>query len=131
MIKTLLFLLTLLSSLYADHMRWKSNYEKALIRAKKEHKVLMLLLIKNNCLNCNRLIAENFINQTYIKELQSKTIPVIINNQSSANYPRELFYSTDYPALFFVDPQTELFLGKPLHYPIKKSEITKLLKELQ
>ena len=129
--KTFLLLLIMFSSLYADHISWRSDYEKSLVEAKKEHKVLMVLVVKNNCLNCNKLIKESFINQPYINDLQNKTIAVIVNNQSSTNYPRELFYSTEYPTLFFVDPQTELFLGKPLHYPLKKDEITKLFKELQ
>ena len=129
MMKTFLLLLTLLSSLYAEHISWRSDYEKALVEAKKEHKVLMVLVVKNNCSNCNRLIKESFINQTYINELQNKTIAVIVNSQSSANYPRELFYTTHYPSLFFVDTQTELFLQKPLHYPLKTKEIQRVLRE--
>ncbi len=40
------------SMIYANHIRWQGNYDKALKKAREQNKVLMVLLIKSNCQKC-------------------------------------------------------------------------------
>ena len=63
MIKILFTLLFLTLSVNADHIHWLGNYDKALQKAQKEHKPLMVLLVKKKCLSCNDVIKDFFMGQ--------------------------------------------------------------------
>lgn len=121
-------MLVLFVSLYADHTRWLGSYDRALEQAKQEHKPLMVLLVKGKCSLCNQIIRENFMNQPYVETLNEQYISVIVTYEGRANYPIEMYYSTEFPTLFFVDSNTEHFLSKPLYGKnISREEIEKLL----
>ena len=124
-----LFFFTLF--LNADHIHWLGNYDKALQKAQKEHKPLMVLLVKKECHSCNNVIKDSFMEQGYIKHLNQKFISVIVTYEGRESYPIELFYSTSFPTLFFVNSQTETFLFKPLYEEsIDENTIEKILKGL-
>jgi len=115
----------------ADHIHWMGNYDKALQKAQKEHKPLMVFLVKKECLSCNDVIKDSFMGQEYVKYLNQKFISVIVTYEGRESYPIEMFYSTSFPTLFFVDSQTETFLFEPLYGKvIDNKTIEKILKEL-
>ncbi len=107
--------LLLFSFATATHVSWLGDYDKALALAQKEHKPMMVLLVKKDSKESRNVIVKNFMNKLYIKKLNQKVVSVIITYGSRISYPIELFYSTTFPALFFVDFQSELFLHKPLY----------------
>jgi len=124
-----LFFLTL--SINADHIHWMGNYDKALQKAQKEHKPLMVLLVKKECPSCNDVIKETFMGQEYVKHLNQNFVSVIVTYEGRESYPIEMFYSTNFPTLFFVSSQTETFLAKPLYdKAIDENTIKNILKEL-
>ncbi len=110
---SLLWLLTL--SIHADHIHWLGNYDKALQKAQKEQKHLMVLLVKKECPSCNAAIKNYFMDQEYVEHLNQKFVSVIVTYEGRESYPIELFYSRSFPTLFFVDYQTEGFLSEPLY----------------
>ena len=115
----------------AEHIRWMGNYDKALQKAHKEHKPLMVLLVKKECPSCNDVIKDSFMGQEYVKLLNQKFVSVIVTYEGRESYPIELFYSTNFPTLFFVNSQTETFLAKPLYGEmIDENTIEKVLKRL-
>lgn len=131
MIKILFTLLFLTLFVNADHIHWLGNYDKALQKAQKEHKPLMVLLVKKKCLSCNDVIKDFFMGQKYVKALNQKFVSVIVTYEGRESYPIEMFYSTIFPTLFFVSSQTETFLAKPLYgESIKVNSIENILKEL-
>ena len=131
MIKLLPYELFLQLSVSADHIHWLGNYDKALQKAQKEHKPLMVLLVKKKCLSCNDVIKDFFMGQKYVKALNQKFVSVIVTYEGRESYPIEMFYSTIFPTLFFVSSQTETFLAKPLYgESIKVNSIENILKEL-
>ena len=75
----------------------------------------MVLLVKKECPACNTAIKNYFMDQEYISQLNRKFVSVIITYEGRENYPVEMFYSRSFPALFFVDYQTERFLSEPLY----------------
>ena len=124
-----LFLLTLFVN--ADHIRWLGNYDKALQKAHKEHKPLMVLLVKKKCPSCNDVIKDVFMKQEYVKLLNQKFVSVIVTYEGRESYPIEMFYSRIFPTLFLVSSQTETFLAKPLYgESIRVKSIENILKEL-
>ena len=115
----------------ADHIHWFGNYDKALQKAHKEHKPLMVLLVKKECPSCNDVIRDAFMGEGYIKYLNQKFISVIVTYEGRESYPIEMFYSTNFPTLFFVSSQTETFLSEPLYgKSIDVKAIEKILKRL-
>lgn len=118
-------------SINADHIHWMGNYDKALQKAQKEHKPLMVLLVKKECPSCNDVIKDSFMGQGYIKHLNQKFVSVIVTYEGRESYPIEMFYSTSFPTLFFVNSQTETFLSEPLYgRSIDENRIKNILKEL-
>ena len=125
----ILFFFTI--SIYADHIHWMGNYDKALQKAQKENKSLMVLLVKKECLSCNDVIKNAFMEQEYITLLNQRFISVIVTYEGWESYPIEMFYSTSFPTLFFVSSQTETFLTKPLYgNSIDVNSVKNILKEL-
>ncbi len=131
MIKILFTLCLLAISMNANHIHWLGNYDKALQKAQKEHKPLMVLLVKKECSSCNDAIKEYFMEREYVKRLNQKLVSVIVTYEGRESYPIEMFYSTSFPTLFFVNSQTESFLSEPLYgKSIDEKTIENILKEL-
>ena len=128
--KILLLLFFFTQMMNADHIHWLGNYDKALQKAQKEHKHLMVLLVKKECSPCNTIIQNYFMEQEYIQQLNQKFVSVIVTYEGRESYPIELFYSRSFPTLFFVDYQTESFLSEPLYGRlIGKEAIEGILKD--
>jgi len=113
--KKLLLLLILSSSLFANHLHWQGIYDKALKQAHQENKPLWVLVVKKREPLCNEVIKNVFMNQSYIEKINSRIIAIIVSYEGKMNYPIELYYTTVFPTLFFVDAQKETFLREPLY----------------
>lgn len=109
----LLWLLPLL--LQANFVTWLGNYDTAHQKARKEKKALLVLLVKKEDPLSSRIISRTFMNKPYVDHLNTKTVPVIVTYEGALSYPVEIYYSTTFPALFFVDSSRELFLTEPLY----------------
>jgi len=129
-IATLFFwLLPLL--LQANFVNWLGNYDTAHQKALKEHKPLLVLLVKKNDPHASILIQNSFMNQSYVETINQKTVPVIVTYEGVLSYPVEMYYSTVSPTLFFVDSSRELFLSEPLYgEAITKENIKKKMVEI-
>ena len=115
MIKHLLLISVFLSFACAGHIHWYGSYSNALKTAQKEHKPMMVLLVKKECRPCSDMIRKYFMDQPYVDRLDQKVVSVIVVSGGRASYPIELFYSTIFPTLFFVDSQSESFLAEPFY----------------
>ena len=122
MLRILLLTLTLSSFLFAAHISWMSNYDKAHKRAVSENKKLMILLLEEQSPQNSELLKESFMNQVYIKSLNNEFISVLIIKDQLVSYPIENLFTTHYPTLFFLDKQ-ELFFAPPLILDINPESI--------
>ena len=111
----IILLLLLVSFGFSNHISWLGDYDKALFQAQKEQKPLLVLLVKKECKLCNKIIVKNFMNRDYIDELNKKYVAVMLTYEGKTSYPIELFYSTIFPTLFFVNSSDERFLDGPLY----------------
>jgi len=109
----LLWLLTLFT--YANHVHWLGDYDKALEKAQQEHKPLLVLVVKKDAKLCNTILHKQFMNHCYIDTINNKMVAVMVTYGGKTSYPIEMYYTTVFPSLFFVDTQTEMFMSEPLY----------------
>jgi len=109
----LLWLLPLLVS--ANFVNWLGNYDSAHQKALKEAKPLLVLVVKKEDPLSSAIIKNTLMNHRYVDTINQKTVPVIVTYEGTLSYPIEMYYTTIFPTLFFVDSQRELFLKKPLY----------------
>ena len=120
-------LLTFLTlTLNANHVSWYGNFDKAHQQAIKQNKMLMVLLIKKNCDECQDSIKNAFINSPYIDKINDEFISVIVTKNQKSSYPIEMLYTFTYPTLFFLDNQ-ELFICEPLRGGITPNKLKNYL----
>ncbi|MFT5662535.1 MAG: thioredoxin-related protein [Sulfurimonas sp.] len=96
--KILLSFLLLVSSLSA--IEWM-EYEKALTQAKKENKIVMVMLGRDSCGVCSYMKTVVFHNKNVIKKLDSKFIGVYIELDFDDLPEGMNFIGT--PTFYFVD----------------------------
>ena len=101
--KLVLVFLALLTTLYAEHVRWQGDYEKARVQAQQEKKELLVMLIRPECSVCMKMLRSTFMNQGYISYINENYVAVLITKGQKQSYPIELLYTLEYPALFFLD----------------------------
>jgi hypothetical protein len=90
------------ASTFAQQLGYLNSYKTALSKAKKEHKLLMLVIVEDGCGFCERFKRTTLS----LKEIQLKTasfVRVIIDK----NEKIPLFFQTSFvPVVYFVDPNT-------------------------
>ena len=125
----LLWLLTLF--IYANHVHWLGDYDKALQQALTEHKPLLVFVVKKKTKLCNTIVQQHFMNHPYIDTINAKMIAVMVTYEGKTSYPIEMYYTTTFPTLFFVDTQTEMFMSEPLYgEQISTATLSDTLKKL-
>jgi len=125
----LLWLLPLLVS--ANFVSWLGNYDVAHQQALKEHKPLLVLVVKKNDPLSSQIIKNSFMDQDYVDVINAKMVSVIVTYEGALSYPIEMYYTTVFPTLFFVDSKKELFLREPLYgEEIKYKVLKKYVSEI-
>ena len=131
MYKILLILILLLSNLSSNNISWYNSYDKALEIAQKEKKNLMLFIVSTKDNNSREILKKYFQNQNYIEYLNTNFINVLITVEHKTSYPIELFYTTNFPSIFFVSYKDESFLTHPIYHFKSKKEFIDILKLLR
>ncbi len=129
--KLFLILTVFITSLFANHVFWQPDYDRALAKARDENKTLMVFLIKSNCEKCKTTVSKVFTNKPYIDKLNKHVVSVIVDLDTKHSFPREMYWSNSYPTLFFVDSKTETFIHKPLSNDINEKNIKKVLSKIE
>lgn len=115
------------TALLSDHIRWQNNFDEALFKAKEEKKEIMLLVLKKECAECKKFFVEVFNDKEVQKEVNRKYIAVVVFFEYENSYPIELFYTQNFPSLFFVSSKDESYLQKPLRGYFTKDDVLKSL----
>ena len=112
----LLFLFFLLSfSLSAESIHWWGSYEKAFHAAQKMGKPMMVLAVEPNCPQCNALIRDVLSAPKVVRRINDRYVSVIVTHDRWRHYPNELYFTTQFPTLFLVNPQDEQMERPPLY----------------
>jgi hypothetical protein len=111
---------------FAKVMKYETNYDKALKRAQKEKKNIMLVLVSNYCPWC-RKFEKNVLAQDKINKLvHEQYIPLIINKEEK-NIPAELDQAFT-PIVHFIDYKTKTSYKLIMGYHNKEEFIYTLKK---
>ena len=134
MYKIILILILLLSNIFSNNIQnnisWYSSYDKALEIAQKEKKNMMLFIASSKDKNSNEILRKHFQNQDYINYLNTNFISVLITVEHKTSYPIELFYTTNFPSIFFASYKDESFLTHPIYDFKSKEEFIDILKSI-
>jgi len=123
-----LLILALLSTMalasvdtFAKEMAYETNYEKALARAKKEHKDIMFVLVTNYCPFCRKFEKRALMATEVDKIVKANYIPLIINRERH-NFPKR-FESQRIPITYFISYKDDTQFEHALGYKPKKEFI--------
>jgi predicted ATP-grasp superfamily ATP-dependent carboligase len=112
-------------------VNWLGNYDSALQKAHKEKKPLLVLVVQKDSTLSKDIIKNVFMNHSYVEKINQKMVPVIVMYEGILSYPIEMYYTTQFPTLFFVNSQKELFLKVPLYnHEITEKNLEKYLEEI-
>jgi hypothetical protein len=115
MYKIILLLILFLSHLFSNTISWHANYDQALTKAHQEKKNILLFIASSQTSKSNEILKTYFLNQAYIEYLNETFINVLVTVEHKTSYPIELFYTTTFPAVFFVSFKDESVLISPIH----------------
>jgi thioredoxin-related protein len=119
----ILFIILSFSVVNASHIKWNWDYEKALIKAKKENKPMMIVLRKDNCTECQKMFEITFKNQAYLERINKDFICVVATYENKNSYPIEMFYTSNFPAIFLVNNEDESLIKPPLFGFVSPEEL--------
>jgi len=115
MLKQLILFWLLTIGIYANQVHWLGNYATALQLSHKEHKSLLVLVVKRKDPLSNSIIKNHFMNHKYVDTINEKMVAVIVTYEGRTSYPVEMYYTRVFPTLFFVDSSREVFFREPLY----------------
>lgn len=122
---------------FASDLNYSRDYNSAVQVAKKEHKMLMLVIVADYCPWCKKFERKTLKNDLVDSKVKMNFIPLIIDkHRDEGNYP-DKFHSPLIPTTFFIDPDTEESMYKSMSYITKRDflynidEAIKLFNEKQ
>ncbi len=128
--KTPLFLLLLISlslfaneaSIFAKKLDYFNSYKLALLQAKEENKILMLVVVEDGCSWCKKFEKTTL----QIKSIQNATknfIRVIVDKHDAV----PIFFQTSFvPVVFFINPKTQISMLEVIGYHNSKRFLSKI-----
>ncbi len=94
----------------------ENNYATAIKKAKSEKKILVMVIVKENCRWCEKLINKTLSEETVKNRLENYITLIVDKNDDFPSEFRENFF----PSIFYIDYSTQKsvysnvgFVGKP------------------
>ncbi len=131
--KYILLLILLLNGLFAsssefiEKMNYETIYEKALERAIKENKSIIMIASTKSCPWCRKLERQTLTRDNINNIIQKNFVPLAVD-QDLKNYPKKYEVKV-VPTVYFINPKDESVIKKVLGYKNKK-EFSKILDEV-
>lgn len=75
----------------------------------------MIFIASKKSKKSNKILKEYFLNQDYIEYINKHFISILVTVEYKTSYPIELFYTTQFPSLFFASYKDESFLTHPIY----------------
>ena len=110
---------------FASEMKYETNFDEAVKRAKKEQKNIMLVLVSNYCPWCRKFEQRVLLKKEVNAIIQKNYIPLILNREKDP-FPKE--FDTGFtPIVHFIDHKTQKSYKSVVGYN-NKDEFTYILK---
>ncbi|WP_321314690.1 thioredoxin family protein [Halarcobacter sp.] len=108
-----------------NELAYETTYSKALIKAKKENKSIMMFIVQDSCPWCRKMEKQTLKKSNIASLIKRDFIPLIVD-EASNNYPKK-FQAKVFPTTYFINKNEEI-VSKVLGYKNKK-EFYYILKE--
>lgn len=108
----------------ATELHYLESYQQGIQTAKKEHKMMMLVVVQDDCHWCKKF-KRTTLSDSGIKEQIADIVKVMVDRY--ANMPQK-FESKFFPMVFFVNPQTQNVLVTSYGYKTKELFTQKIQK---
>jgi len=114
----LLLSLSLLSSSKMNTLGYFSNFDEAIAQAKKENKMVMMIMTKDGCPWCKKLKESVLLQDQVSSRIKNEFVALILNRDTDM-YPS--YYKTKYtPTTYFIDANSEEEVWSNIGYAKKK-----------
>jgi thioredoxin-related protein len=114
---------------FAKAMSYSQEYNSALSEAKKQDKVVMLLVVSNTCPWCRKFERETLEHATIDAIIKADFIPVIMEkNVDKAKFPKK-YHAQRIPTVYFIDPNTEDLLFESMGF-VRMGEYKETLEDI-
>lgn len=111
---------------FAKDMNFERDYDTALSKAKKENKVLMMVLSSNYCPWCRKFENKTLSSKLIKSKLDKEVISLVVDkNFDEGDFPAK-FKTQFTPRVFFINPKDESILNESRGY-IKKKDFLEYL----
>lgn len=114
---------------FAAKIQYETDYKKALDKAKKEQKFLMVVMSTNYCPWCRKLENRILFKEEIDKDIKAQFVPLMLNF-SEKNFPSYLNDIAITPVIYIIDPLSEKIQHTFVGYNNHESFL-QLLRELK
>ena len=129
MLKLFLILVLFIGTLFATDAKEaakrlgvENNFATALKKAENEKKILIMVVVKEGCRWCDKLVYSTFVAPEVKNELK-KYITLIIDKDD--NYPKD-FKGNFFPSIYYIDYTSHKSIYENIGYVGKKDFLTDL-----
>jgi len=88
----------------AKRLGVESDYATAVERAQKEHKMLVMVIVKKHCRWCDKIIDKTLSDPLVKEKLEKDYITLVIDKDGA--YPND-FKENFFPSIFYIDAATQ------------------------
>lgn len=101
----------------AEQLGAQNNFSSAIEKAKKEHKMLFLLVVTNHCRWCKKMVYQTLSNTQVHTKLEETTVLLVLDKNDVMPYE---FKSEIYPSTYFINPKTKKSVWANVGYVTQK-----------
>lgn len=100
---------------FSKAMKYESDYQTALSKAKKSKKPLMIFMTTSYCPWCRKLESQILAKEDINDRIHQKYVPLMLNYDLK-KFPKQFLEENITPTLYIVDPETEKIKEKFVGY---------------
>lgn len=128
MLKKIILMLALVSAVFAAQVEWAPNYKTAIEKAKKENKLIFLMLSQPGCPSCIQMKELFKKDELLANEINTNFVAVEVNILKDEWNKKFRAYAT--PTFYFLD-KNENKIGRQFVGGADGGEFLKQLKDIQ
>jgi len=103
---------------FAQKYHYETDYNVALQKAEKAHKLLFFVMVTNYCPWCRKYEKRTLSDPSIDADIHKRFIPLILNREKG-KFPKQ-FKTPIVPVTYFVNSQNEKIVKKVMGYKGKK-----------
>jgi len=114
---------------FATEEGYYRDYQKGLALAKKEKKLLMLVMVADYCPWCRKFERKTLSNTIVAAKIKNDFIAVIMDKVLDKKHYPKVYETPLIPVVFFIEPKQETVLYESIAY-VKKNEYLEILDDV-